>query len=119
MGRHIDLKGYVVFYQRGQWTKEHRLVWEREHNACLLDWADVHHKDHNKANNVWYNLQAMMHWQHSILENKIDMTGRFCVECGSTKTTHKKGVPNWYKADKGFRCFICWRRNKRREKRYH
>ena len=45
-------------------SREHRLVWEEHYNAILLPWADVHHKDENKENNVWYNLQAMTHTTH-------------------------------------------------------
>ena len=47
-----------------QYVREHALVWEEHHNAILLPWADVHHKDENKQNNVWYNLQAMTHGTH-------------------------------------------------------
>ena len=55
------------FADKKHYVFEHRLVWEYEHKACLLECGDVHHKDHNPLNNVWYNLQAMMHGEHSKL----------------------------------------------------
>jgi hypothetical protein len=74
-GRNPNLDGYIEVYQpehrfasRG-YIYEHRLIWEREHDACLLPWADVHHKDEDTANNVWYNLHAMMHGKHSSLQH--------------------------------------------------
>ena len=51
-----DHQGYVL---------EHRLVWEREYNAILLPWSNVHHRDNDSLNNVWYNLRAMMATEHS------------------------------------------------------
>jgi len=54
-----DYAGYV---------QEHRLVVEEQWNCCLLPWADVHHRDEDIQNNVWYNLWPMMRAQHSSLE---------------------------------------------------
>jgi hypothetical protein len=47
---------------------EHRLVYEESRDCCLLDWIHVHHKDGNRSNNVWYNLQPLTNLQHKKLE---------------------------------------------------
>jgi hypothetical protein len=71
-GRRKHGHGYIYiwnpkhhFATKTGYVLEHRLVWEEQHKACLLEWSDVHHKDHDKVNNIWYNLQAMMQGEHS------------------------------------------------------
>jgi|GEM_PF-1605340 len=56
-----DSKGYVV---------EQRLVYEEYYQCCLLDFAAVHHKDHNKLNNNIFNLEGMTISQHKQLHGK-------------------------------------------------
>lgn len=102
---------------------EHRLIYEESRNCCLLPWADIHHLDGNKHNNIWYNLQAMSHAKHIHLEHLIDMTNRVCSKCTST------GRQNWHYQDNGLLiCSSCYdkeRRGKNKEhikeynKRYH
>src|SRR4051812_24372846 len=38
--------------------------------SCILKWGVVHHRDRNRSNNSWYNLQGMMRWQHTSLHHK-------------------------------------------------
>jgi hypothetical protein len=59
--RFANSKGYI---------KKHRLVYEESRNCCLLPWADCHHKDGNKLNNIWYNLQPFSIGQHTSIEHK-------------------------------------------------
>jgi HNH endonuclease len=83
-------------------VREHRYVWEQEHNACVLPWAVVHHKDGNKKNNIWYNLQAMLESTHMSLHNKgtqhrkIDMSDRFCIICSRKTYIDRKGHARWF-----------------------
>jgi hypothetical protein len=76
-GRYQLTKGYYViwkpehhFANKDGYVLEHRLVWEEYHKVILLPWADVHHLDGNKTNNVIENLEAMMHGHHSTLTQK-------------------------------------------------
>ena len=75
-GRRVHVEGYIEIYSPNHpkrdarnIVREHRLVWEQEHDAMLLPWAHVHHKDHDIKNNVWYNLQAMTNSQHQKLHH--------------------------------------------------
>jgi len=62
-----DNKGYV---------KEHRLVWEEYHNACLLPWAIVHHINGNKTDNRPENLDVMSPEEHCGLHKPSRWRGR-------------------------------------------
>lgn len=109
------------------YVKEHRLVWEEYHKACLLPWADVHHKnihnlskEENKMDNTPENLQAMMHKDHTSLSNeelKKETTITQCVICG---TLYMIYVAIKYENKKCGRCYMReYQRNymrKRREK---
>lgn len=99
--------------------QEHRLIWEQEYNACLLPKSVVHHKDGNKLNNVWYNLQAMTRRTHNFIHKpRIDMSKRSCSNCGSFVTRiykHKNGLvyQSWYYDDlKNLLCRNCYRKIK-------
>ena len=108
--RFCDSKGYVM---------EHRLVWENEFSASLLPWADIHHKDGNKQNNIWYNLKAMTHSTHDkhhrqeYRDNVLSQ--RICDICGTNKTKFDKNHyrVQWYGRRKGnsFICNRCYQRN--------
>jgi hypothetical protein len=116
--RWVSCPKHHFVYSNGH-VPEHRLVWEKYHKACLLPWVDIHHINGIKIDNEIENLQAIYHGKHAVYHNKVDMSGRKCVECGSTKTTHKQYRYIWYKTKniKEFLCFICWRRNLRKKRR--
>lgn len=74
------IRGYINIYQpehpradHDGYVYEHRLVWEDAHNAMLLAWADVHHKNGDTSDNRIQNLEAMTKGQHT--------------------THHRKGIP--------------------------
>lgn len=100
-----DVRGYVM---------EHRLVWEQYHNAMLLPWAAVHHKNAVKHDNRIENLHAMMHKQHTYIHRKKDMSNRECEVCYKINDSH------WRKnflTGKGFLCDTCYNRERRRKSR--
>jgi hypothetical protein len=109
-GKHLTRLGYMLirrpdhpFADSKGYVFEHRLVYEESHNCYLLPWVHIHHKDGNRLNNVWYNLQPLTGGQHLRLELtgkwKVDMSGRICFACGSDKTRIQKrnnsNRPNW------------------------
>jgi hypothetical protein len=106
---------------------EHIIVFEQHHSCCLLSWANVHHKDGNKANNVWYNLEGMMRGQHlrhhHLDKSTVDHSMTRCVECGSDKTFLKKNsqgiriFPTWRRLHKGSDLWLCINCNVRRYRR--
>jgi HNH endonuclease len=53
-----------------RYVREHVIVFEATYNCCMLDWGVVHHRDRNRLNNIWYNLQGMTLSQHMHLHNK-------------------------------------------------
>lgn len=73
-GGKTKMNNYIYILINSKYIGEHRLIWEQEHNACLLAWSDIHHKDHNSSNNVWYNLQAMTASQHQSVTHKGSTT---------------------------------------------
>jgi HNH endonuclease len=57
-------EAYVNGYGRHQ-VKEHRLVFERYYNCCLLPWTDIHHINGIKDDNRLENLEPVLHGIHS------------------------------------------------------
>lgn len=55
---------------RGRYCYEHHLVWEKETGLPVPDGCIIHHKDHNKHNNVISNLQMMSIKEHSSLHKR-------------------------------------------------
>ncbi|CAN5814750.1 hypothetical protein BH23THE1_BH23THE1_12370 [soil metagenome] len=99
------------------YVKEHRLIYEEYYNCCLLLWTDIHHIDGNTHNNKIENLMALIHGQHSIISNKIDMNNRICSICKSTKTyIDKKGIQNWHYYKNKLVCDSCKTRIKKKSK---
>lgn len=64
-GYRLILTNYSL--TRRKYIFEHRLIWEEHHNAILLPWGIIHHKDGNRQNNIWYNLQGMTRRIHILL----------------------------------------------------
>src|ERR1043165_829526 len=55
-GRSTTPHGYILINVMGKRRREHRKIWEKHYNACLLPWADVHHKNKVRADNRIENL---------------------------------------------------------------
>jgi hypothetical protein len=108
---------------------EHRIIVEDEWNCCLLPWANVHHRDGNKLNNVWYNLWPMMNGQH-IRQHRI-MDGlkpqnpyrptisndRKCYICNGM-TQVENGHPHWRVLDGQYVCNRCYNRETYRRRNH-
>lgn len=75
--RQINNSGYVVVkdydhptsYSNGR-ILEHRLIWEKYHNASLLHFGAVHHKNGIKTDNRPENLEAMINNLHVKLHKR-------------------------------------------------
>lgn len=107
--RFADHEGYV---------REHRLVYERHFNCCLLECAVIHHRNGKKDDNRIQNLQPMYNSLHISEHSRKDVSDRVCSYCGSNKTRwyRRKFVISygWYKDGKGgFICKNCYERLKR------
>lgn len=76
-GYTIGSNGYILIKKPGHpradcndYVYEHRLVYEETEivkddsmvkgKCCLLSWIDIHHKDRDKQNNIFSNLQPMI-----------------------------------------------------------
>ncbi len=84
-GRLITSEGYIriwlspndFFYSmtnKTGYVMEHRLIVAKRLGRCLQRWELVHHKDHNRGNNIDSNLQLVTddrHKQITVLENRI------------------------------------------------
>lgn len=89
-GRVIGSGGYIhiflcpddFFYSMAKsngYVLEHRLVVAKRLGRCLQRWELVHHKDHDRSNNIDSNLQLVTddrHKQITILESKISYLER-------------------------------------------
>lgn len=72
-----DGSGYIKIYMpEHHWAtldgyvKEHWVVWEKEHKACLLKWSNTHHINGIKTDNRPENLVAMTRREHTMLTHK-------------------------------------------------
>ena len=99
---HADQNGYV---------REHRLVYERAFNCCLLSWTVIHHKNSKKDDNRIDNLEPKFAGIHTSEHVRVDMSNRSCSRCGSHRTWRhqRKYVQSydWYRDGAGG--FICKR----------
>lgn len=72
-GTKVDPRGYRWVlardhpFHRNGYVREHRYLFEKYHNCCLLPWASVHHKNGIKSDNSKGNLDGMMEYQHKLL----------------------------------------------------
>jgi|SRR5687767_4684730 len=91
--------GYIWIWTQEGYKLEHRLVYEEHYNCCLLDWAEIHHKNGIKTDNRIENLEGMTNIQHGKLHHKIiDKSDRICIECKATKSytnKYRHNEPRW------------------------
>ena len=116
-GGKIKRSGYIHIYKPDHhhcnklgYVPEHRLSYEEYHNCCLLSWVDIHHKDGNRSNNIWYNLIPYTRGAHMRLENSKDYSDYHCHRCGrvSTYIIKKTGKPHWYYLNDKSICSKCF-----------
>lgn len=76
----IDSHGYMVFYNKGQEIKAHRVIWEQYHGKIPKGYI-IHHKDENKLNNDISNLQLVTRAQHSKIHNLVEKMRKGNIKC--------------------------------------
>ena len=123
-GRYIDGSGYIrvkaykhPYRDNDAYVKEHRLVMEAHIGRYLLPNEVVHHINGNPQDNRIENLRLLSRTQHQHIHfmglEKIDMSGRACLDCQSLKTWKRL----WYKNEAGYLCNRCYMRRHDRAKR--
>lgn len=83
----IDHAGYILekvsnhpLADHDGYVREHRLVYERHFNCCLLPSAIIHHKNGNRKDNKIENLELTNNNIHAVLHSRIrqrDEKGRW------------------------------------------
>lgn len=103
---YCDYKGFV---------KLHRIIYEiylsllNGIRTVLHPSILVHHKDGNIQNNSIQNLELVTRSNHMSIHFKKDLSNRFCLKCGATKTyvEPKTKYEHWFKYSNGFECRRC------------
>jgi hypothetical protein len=136
-GQFLTTKGYRMIYSPNHpyatkmgYVMEHRLNMEarlRERFGLEEYYIPpdvyVHHKDENKLNNHWSNLQLITGPKHTLLHKKKDLSDRKCADpaCITPYETQlgMDGNPCWFRGedDKTWYCKRCYSRNKKRLKK--
>ena len=86
-------KNYKGKLYRGKYCYEHHLVYWQNTGHIVQDTEIIHHKDGNKQNNSFDNLELRNYRQHIILHNKERKTTFVllkCPGCGKVFTRRKK-----------------------------
>jgi hypothetical protein len=120
-GRWIDGRGYMRVLRHGHPRAntygivfEHIVVYEEHYKCCIPRWGVIHHKDGNKSNNHWRNLELTSNGKHTTIHSRLDMSDRICSKCNLSDTgieTLKSGyrAAHWYRDDNGgFMCKKCY-----------
>jgi hypothetical protein len=93
-GRYKDVHGYWLVKKpdhpqanNNGYVREHRLVYEDSRNCCIIPQLlgqpiHVHHRDGNRANNVWYNLMLVLKSEHTKIHYPRQDFNALC-QCGS------------------------------------
>lgn len=102
-----------LFVTKNGYVYEHRLVYEKYYNCILLPYTVIHHINGIRDDNRIENLKPMYKAKHHSLENKKNMSDRYCSQCGS-KTTwfNKNNYKQWLKYKNGYVCFNCYQKNR-------
>lgn len=91
-------KGYLRYARGsdGRLRFEHCIVWENE-NGTIPEGMQIHHKDHDKANNDISNLQLVTPLEHKRIHQGCRLVDgeweKPCKTCGEFKKCTKE---NWY-----------------------
>lgn len=79
---------------RGRYCYEHHLVWERETGLPVPEGCIIHHKDHDKHNNVIENLQLMPTGDHARLHKRPKKKALLrCPNCGEQFVRDARNLP--------------------------
>jgi len=90
----IAPEGYPGKRYRGRYCYEHHLVWWLNTGEVVLAGELIHHKDEDKRNNVFLNLEKMSKTSHDAHHSNLPikspvLVSLFCFWCGSAFTLRK------------------------------
>lgn len=81
----IAPSGYPGKKYRNRYCYEHRLVWW-QNTGDIADGLIIHHKDHDKHNNIFSNLAVLDNITHSHLHGRESerLWYRNCIQCSDS-----------------------------------
>jgi hypothetical protein len=119
-GRYRGLSGLYGYPNASKYGRilEHVYFYQQYHQCCMLKWAVVHHIDENPINNMPWNLQGMMRYEHQSYHNnkrqyrRKDHSNTRCsnLDCKDPYTTYinNLGFYDWRKdGNGGYLCGRC------------
>ena len=118
-GRMKQTSGYILLLNREHrladkdgYVYEHRYLYEKYHNCCLLKWTVIHHINTNTSDNRVQNLEAMTVGQNikrHYLDRRAEFPPRKCFICASRKTCYEKKTDRfkWYYIDHDRTKVVC------------